>query len=189
MSILDFTTDLFRDPANLRSFVDNPNKALNDAGLPDATPQQVHDMLPVVAESMPPDHPLQTVVASLDPVAALQELDFGVLSFDEHQHHHETSFIEKVLAPAECRPGDDDDDDVETIHVGNLNVAADVDKALGDVDALMPKAGDDFADDQAESADHYPDPDDDHFHDHDHALAEHPIDLDISAVAWGKAIE
>ena len=59
MSILDFTTGLFREPANLRSFVDDPDQALEDAGLPDATPDQVHDLLPVVAESMPPDHPLQ----------------------------------------------------------------------------------------------------------------------------------
>ena len=34
MSILDFTTGLFRDPANLRSFVDNPDQALDEAGLP-----------------------------------------------------------------------------------------------------------------------------------------------------------
>jgi hypothetical protein len=57
MSILDLTSGLFRDPANLRSFVDNPDQALDEAGLSDATPQQVHDLLPMVAESMPPDHP------------------------------------------------------------------------------------------------------------------------------------
>ncbi|MGX9789315.1 IniB N-terminal domain-containing protein [Mycobacterium sp. MMS18-G62] len=183
MSILDFTTDLFRDPTNLRSFVDNPDKALNDAGLTDATPGQVHDLLPVVAESMPPDHPLQTVVHSLDPVAALQQLDF-----DEHQHHHATSIIDKVLAPAECRP-DDHDDDHQTIHVGNWNVAADVDKALGEVNPFSPQADNGLGDDQADAADHYPDPADDHFHDHDHALDDHPVALDISALAWGKAIE
>lgn len=49
MSILDFTTGLFRDPASLRSFVDDPDQALEDAGLPDATPEQVHDLLPLVA--------------------------------------------------------------------------------------------------------------------------------------------
>ena len=54
MSILDFTTGLFRDPASLRSFVDDPDQALEDAGLPDATPEQVHDLLPLVAESMSP---------------------------------------------------------------------------------------------------------------------------------------
>jgi len=75
MSILDFTTGLFREPANLRSFVDDPDQALEDAGLPDATPKQVHDLLPVVAESMPPDHPLQAVVHSADPMRALAELD------------------------------------------------------------------------------------------------------------------
>ena len=46
MSILDFTTGLFRAPANLRSVVDDPDQAS-------------------------PDHPLQTVVHSADPVAAL----------------------------------------------------------------------------------------------------------------------
>jgi hypothetical protein len=44
---------LFRDPANLRSFVDDPDHALQDPGLPDATPEQVHELLPMVAESMP----------------------------------------------------------------------------------------------------------------------------------------
>jgi hypothetical protein len=29
MSILDLTTDLFRDPVNLRSFVDDPDHALD----------------------------------------------------------------------------------------------------------------------------------------------------------------
>jgi hypothetical protein len=186
MSILDFTTDLFRDPANLRSFVDDPNKALHDAGLPDATPAQVHDLLPVVAESMPPDHPLQTVVHSLDPVAALRQLDLDELAAHSHEHHHETAFIEKVLAPAECRP-DDADDHAETIHVGNWNVADIIEKGLGDVtsDPLTPpveEAGD-------EPADHNTEPDEDHVADHDHALHDGPVDLDISALAWGKAIE
>ena len=54
MSILDFTTALFREPANLRSFVDNPDQALKDAGLPDATPAQVHDLLPVVGSPCRP---------------------------------------------------------------------------------------------------------------------------------------
>jgi len=43
-----------RDPASLRSFVDDPEQALEEAGLPDATPGRVHDPLPAVAESMPP---------------------------------------------------------------------------------------------------------------------------------------
>ena len=185
MSILDFTTDLFRDPANLRSFVDDPNKALQDAGLPDATPEQVHDLLPVVAESMPPDHPLQTVVHSLDHVAALQHLDF-----DEHQHHHATPLIEKVLGDAECRPTDADADGAETIHVGHINVDVVADKALGDIadDALAPPLDDSLGDDQAQPADHYPGPED-HAPDHDHAFDDGPIDLDIGTLAWGKAIE
>lgn len=186
MSILDFTTDLFRDPANLRSFVDDPNKALQDAGLPGATPEQVHDLLPVIAESMPPDHPLQDIVHALDPVAALRQLDLDELDFDEHLHHHATSIIDKVIGPAECRP-DDVVKDVETIHIGNWNVVADVDKGLGDAmhDQLTPPVDD--VDDQ--SADHYLPAHDDHVSDDDHALDDGPVDLDISAVAWGKAIE
>jgi len=46
MSILDFTIGLFRDPANLRSFVNDPDQALDEAGLADATPQHVHDHAP-----------------------------------------------------------------------------------------------------------------------------------------------
>lgn len=87
MSILDFTSDLFHDPDNLRSFVDDPDQALRDAGLPDATPEQVHDLLPLVAESMPLDHPLQTVVHSADPVAALRNLDIPNTFVDLHHHH------------------------------------------------------------------------------------------------------
>jgi hypothetical protein len=75
MSILDFTTDLFRDPASLRAFIEDADRSLRDAGLPDATPEQVYDLLPLVAESMPHEHPLQTVVRAADPQAALQELD------------------------------------------------------------------------------------------------------------------
>ena len=131
MSILDFTTGLFREPANLRSFVDNPGQALKDAGLPDATPDQVHDLLPLVAESMPPDHPLQTVVHSADPVRALAELDIDELVADVHHRHHETQFIEKTLGQAECRPGDEDDDDdgpAETIDAGHWDLVDEDDK-------------------------------------------------------------
>jgi hypothetical protein len=38
MSILDFTTGLFREPANLRSFVDDLDQALEDAGFPTPRP-------------------------------------------------------------------------------------------------------------------------------------------------------
>lgn len=186
MSILDFTTDLFRDPTNLRAFADDPHQALHEAGLPDASPEQVYRLLPVVAESMPPDHPLQAVAGSLDPVAALRQLDFDELRFDEHQHHHATAIVEKALGPAECQL--QGDDDAVTIHVGHFNVAAEIDKGLGHVTdhALMPS----FDDADEPAGDHYPDDHLDHVdhYDHDHALA-HPMDLDIGAVAWGKAIE
>jgi hypothetical protein len=145
MSILDFTTDLFRDPVNLRSFVDDPDQAHTDAGLPDATAEQVHDLLPVVAESAPPDHPPDTVAQSADPARALVELDIDELVADFHGHHQQTQLIEKVLGPDECRP------------------------------PVM--------------VDHYPDPPQDDEPHHDHALDHGSVDLDISGVAWGQAVE
>lgn len=184
MSILDFTTGLFRDPANLRSFVDDPDEALEDAGLPDATPQQVHDLLPVVAESMPPDHPLQTIVHADDPVRALAELDIDRLVVDLH-HHHDTQLIEKVLGTEECRPSDDEDDDeepAETIHVGHWDSVEEGDKALGD---LLVRQ---IEEREQEPVDDYPDDRNDEPGD-DNALADTGVDLDISAAAWGKAIE
>lgn len=170
MSILDFTTDLFRDPVNLRSFVDDPDQALQDAGLPDATPEQVHDLLPVVAESMSPDHPLQTVVHSADPVAALAELDFDELLADLHHHNHQTELIEKALGPAKCKPGDDKDDDdepAETIHVGHWDVIEHGDKALGDLFAPQIAEGDpvpvdDYPEDTLDDAPPADEPSDDH---------------------------
>jgi hypothetical protein len=186
MSILDFTTDLFREPANLRSFVDDPDQALIDAGLPDATPAQVHDLLPVVAESMPPDHPLQTVVHSADPVRALAELNIDELVAEVHHHHRETQLIEKELGPAECQPADDEydveDEPAETIHAGRWDVVADGDKALGDLFTPQIAEGEPMpADDYAERRDDEPGD--------DHALGDGSDDLDMSAIAWGKAIE
>lgn len=192
MSILDFTTGLFRDPATLRSFVDDPDQALQDAGLPDATPEQVHDLLPLVAESMPADHPLQTVVHSADPAAALAELDVDELVAEVHHHHHETQLIEKVLGAAECRPGDDEDDEddgeepAETIHIGRWDVVEAGDKALGDL--FVPHIA------EGDPAPVYVYPDrreDDEPGDlgADHAFDDGGVDLDASAVGWGKAIE
>jgi hypothetical protein len=174
MSILDFTTGLFREPANLRSFVDNPGQALKDAGLPDATPDQVHDLLPLVAESMPVDHPLQAVVHSADPVRALAELDIDELVADVHHHHHEAEFIEKALGPAECRPGvedGDDDEPAETIHAGHWNVVEEGDKALGDlfapqIDEGDPEPVDDYPEDEPQAEEPS----------EDHAIAEGFVD-------------
>ena len=182
MSILDFTTGLFRDPANLRSFVDDPDQALEDAGLPDVTPAQVHDLLPVVAESTPPDHPLQTVVHSADPVRALAELDIDELVADVHHHHHQTRLIEKALGVEECRP-DDDEEPAETIHVGHWDLVEEGDKGLGDLLAPQIEEGD------PEPVDDYPDPPQYHEPGDDHALDDGGVDLDISAVVWGKAVE
>ena len=88
MSILDFTTDLFRDPASLRAFIEDADRSLRDAGLPDATAEQVYDLLPMVAESMPHEHPLQTVVRAADPQAALQELDLDHVLEDLESEAH-----------------------------------------------------------------------------------------------------
>ncbi len=62
MSLIDFTASLFRDQRLADAFNDNPVRALLDAGLPDVTPADVQALLPTVAESMPPDHPLQSLV-------------------------------------------------------------------------------------------------------------------------------
>ena len=186
MSILDFTTDLFREPANLRSFVDDPDQALKDAGLPDATPDQVHDLLPVVAESMPPDHVLQMVVHSADPVKALAELDIDEHVADVHQHHHETQLIEKALGSAECRPGDEEDDEdepAETIHVGHWGLVEEGDKDLGEPLAPQIEEGDPVP------VNDYPDPREVDEPGDDHAPDDGGVDLNISGVAWGEAVE
>jgi hypothetical protein len=189
MSIVDFTANLFHDPADLRSFVDDPDQALSDAGLADVTAEQVLDLLPTVAESMPPDHPLQAVVHSADPAAALAELDVDELVAEVHHHHHETQLIEKALGAAECRPGDDKDDGeepAETIHIGHWDLVGAGDKALGDL--FMPQ----IAEGDPAPVDVYPDRrEDDERGDlgDDHAFDDGGVDLDVSAVAWGKAIE
>jgi hypothetical protein len=133
---------------------------------------------------MPPDHPLQTVVYSADPVAALQALDIDDLIAEEHDHHHETQFIEKALGLAKCRPGDEDDQEpVETIHTGHWDLVDEGDKALGDLLSPRIEEGD------PEAVDDYPDPRENDESDHDHAVDDDLDDLDNSAVAWGKAIE
>jgi hypothetical protein len=182
MSIVDFTANLFHDPADLRSFVDDPDQALSDAGLADVTAEQVLDLLPTVAESMPPDHPLQSVVHSADPAAALAELDVDELVAEVHHHHHETQLIEKAIGPAECRPGDDEET-AETIHIGHWDLVDAGEKALGDLFKPQIEEGD------PAPADVYPDTREDDELDHDHPLDHAGVDLDVGAVAWGKAIE
>jgi hypothetical protein len=200
MSILDFATDLFREPANLRSFVDDPDQALKDAGLPNATPEQVHDVLTVVAESMPLDHPLQAVVHSADPVAALQALDIDDLIAEAHDHHHEVERMEKALGDpseaarlhaaarsAECRPGADDRPIAEHIEIRDWGRADQHEKGLGDVvdNPMTPE----IEGEPVEPADDYPQPRDEDESDLDHAVDDGLDGLDHSAVAWGKAIE
>lgn len=60
MSIVDFIAGLLHDPAKLRAFLDDPVEALREAGLPDATPDQVNELLPLVAESI---GPMESLVA------------------------------------------------------------------------------------------------------------------------------
>jgi hypothetical protein len=177
MSILDFTTGLFREPASLRSFVDDPEQALRDAGLPDVTPEQVHDLLPVVAESMPADHPLQTVVHAPDPVAALLDLDIAQLAAAVRDHSRADTPDKAVGEPArdvisvgnvECRPADADDSDLAR----KWDIITDGDKALGGVvdDPLTPEIEGGLA--------AYP-----------AGPAQDLVDTDFTPAAWGKAIE
>jgi hypothetical protein len=177
MSILDFTTGLFRDPASLRSFVDNPEQALRDAGLPDATPEQVHDLLPLVAESMPADHPLQTVVHAPDPLAALLELDLAQLAADLRDHSRAVEPDKSVGEPAVISVGDIackpiDTDDVSSLKAGNWDLVTEGDKALGGVvdDPLTPE-------NEGEGAGYL------------ERAAEDLVEPDFSQASWGKALE
>jgi hypothetical protein len=176
MSILDFTTGLFREPASLRSFVDDPEQALRDAGLPDATPEQVHDLLPLVAESMPADHPLQTVVHAPDPFAALLEVDIAALAADLRDHSRVVEPDKSVGEPAvisvgdiECKPIDTDDD---SLKAGNGDLVTDGDKALGGVvdDPLTPE-------NEGEDAGYL------------ESTADDLVEPDFSQASWGKALE
>lgn len=173
MSILDFTTRLFREPASLQSFVDDPEQALRDAGLPDATPEQVHDLIPVVAESMPADHPLQTVLHAPDPVAALLDLDIAQLTAALRDHGRTDvpdksmgeSAADQVISVAdiECTPIDAD---------GIVDSAKELDGVVDD--PLTPEIEGDL---EAVTDDYHALPVDD--------LA----DPDFSPAAWGKDIE
>jgi hypothetical protein len=177
MSILDFTTGLFREPASLRSFVDDPEQALRDAGLPDATPEQVHDLLPLVAESMPADHPLQTVVHAPDPFAALLELDLAQLAADLRDHSRAVEPDKRVGEPAVISVGDIactpiDTDDVGSPKAGNWDLVTEGDKALGGVvdDPLTPE-------NEGEGAGYL------------ERAAEDLVEPDFSEASWGKALE
>jgi hypothetical protein len=63
-SLLDFILDLFRDPEAAAAFREDPQQALADAGLADVSPEEVHDLMPMVAAYSPghwnaaprPDH-------------------------------------------------------------------------------------------------------------------------------------
>jgi hypothetical protein len=156
VSILDFTTGLFREPANLRSFVDDP------------------------------DHPLQTVAHAADPVRALAEFDIAELVADVHHHHHETKLIEKALGSAECRPGDEEDDEdepAETIHVGHWVLVEEGDKGLGEPLAPQIEEGGPVPINDYPDLREVDEPGD------DHAPDDGGLHLDISGVVWGEAVE
>jgi hypothetical protein len=95
---------------------------------------------------MPPDHPLQTVVHSADPIAALRALDIDAPIAEAHDHHHEVERMGKALgdpgeaarlqaaAPAaECRPDVDDQPIAEHIEIRNWGLSDQHQKGLGDV--------------------------------------------------------
>ena len=173
MSILDFTTGLFREPASLQSFVDHPEQALRDAGLPDATPEQVHDLIPVVAESMPADHPLQTVLHAPDPVAALLDLDVAQLTAALRDHGRADVPDKSLGEPAADQVISEADIECTPIDADDIVESA---KALGGVvdDPLAPEIEGDLG----ASTDDY------------HALPVEDLDdPDFSAAAWGKEIE
>ena len=85
-----------------------------------------------------------------------------------------TKLIEKALGSAECRPGDDEDDadgPAETIHVGHWVLVEEGDKGLGE--PLAPQIDLREVDEPGD----------------DHAPDDGGIDLDISGVVWGEAVE
>jgi hypothetical protein len=192
MSIVDFTTGLFHDPANLRAFVDDPDQALRDAGLPDVTPEQVHAFLPVVAESMPPDHPLQTVVHAADPQAALQSLDVDeVCSLPAGKALSDVDG--KTGKTADHASGVDAGDDhviIEPVEAGSAKLLPENDKGLGDTaddPRVVPaqdaygKITDDPLTPEIEGA--MPDRDD------DHAMCEDVAGPELHSTLWDKALE
>jgi hypothetical protein len=144
----------------------------------------------MVAESMPPDHPLQTVVHAADPVRALAELDVDELVADMHLHHHEThetQLIDKALASAECGLADDDhaedQEHAETIHIANCDLVDEGDKGLGE--PLAPQ----IEESGPAPVDDYPDAREIGEPGVDHAPDDGGVDLDISGVVWGEAVE
>lgn len=192
MSIVDFTTGLFHDPANLRAFVDDPDQALRDAGLPDVTPEQVHAFLPVVAESMPPDHPLQTVVHAADPQAALLSLDVDeVCSLPASKALSDVDG--KTGKSADHAPDVDAGDDhviIEPVEAGSWKLVPENDKGLGDT-ADYPRA--------AQAQDAYGTITDDPLtpeiegamrdRDVDHAMREDVAGPELHSTLWDKAID
>lgn len=197
MSVLDYTTDLFRDPERLREFVEDPQQALSDAGLPDATPEQVYDLMSLVAESMPPDHPLQDAVHADDLIAALRAIDIDELIADSHDHHREVEQIEKAIGTPEtlgsvartvvCGPDEGSQPSVKAISTAERDTDGPGEKALGEPladDPLTPQIEGPYED--------YPEPP---FADELSAKAlDEPLDgsfdgPDVSPADWGKALE
>jgi hypothetical protein len=192
MSIVDFTTGLFHDPANLRAFVDDPDQALRDAGLPDVTPEQVHAFLPVVAESMPPDHPLQSVVHAADPQAALQNLDVDeVCSLPADKALSDVGGkAGKSTDHATDNGSGDDHVIIEPVEVGRWKQLSENDKGLGETaddpgaapaDDAYGKITDDPVTPEIEGGSGE--------RDDDHAMREDVAEPEFSSSVWDKAIE
>ncbi len=173
MSILDFTTDLFREPASLQSFIDDPEQALRDAGLPDATPEQVHDLIPVVAESMPADHPLQTVLHAPDPVFALLDLDIAQLTAALRGHARADVPDKSMGEPAAD----------QVISVANTECAPiDADDIVDSAKALDGVVDDPLTQEIEGDLEATPD-------DYPARPVEDLADADFSPAAWGKEID
>jgi hypothetical protein len=137
MSILDFTTGLFRDPATLRAFIDDPDQALDDAGLPGATPEQVRDLLPLVADLHQHHHQRPLIEKELGTDGCRPGDDLG------------------------------DGDHVETIHVGRWRLVDEGDKALGDLFGAQiaegaPEPVDDYPEDRLDDSPPAHEPSGDH---------------------------
>jgi hypothetical protein len=69
-NLIDYIVDLFRDDSKAQSFVNNPTQALNAAGLPNVTPEQVQAVAAAAA-------PAGVSLAGGDPMQSLQQAVAG----------------------------------------------------------------------------------------------------------------
>lgn len=88
-NLIDYIVDLFRDDSKAQSFVNNPTQALNNAGLPNVTPEQVQAVAAAaapagvsLADDGDPVHSLQRAVAGFH---SLPMADAGDAGSDDSQ--------------------------------------------------------------------------------------------------------